>query len=156
MLAMSIAHSEVVKGRLAAKEIRRENERVLVVFEGVVRNVAHSCRKGELGYNVSDLPKEIFDQLGLLGGRLDRKGMLASGRGLLGMRGSNSTCWRCGGSSRWWIWLRCLLHELSTLCPTSLSILNRTPIFYLRCFPLRPALNPIFLLLCCFFGLLIA
>lgn len=153
---MPIAHSEVVKGWLAAKEIRCENERVLIVFEGVVRNVAHSCRKGKLCYYVSDLSKEILDQLGLLGGRLHWEGVLASGRGLLGMRGSNCTCWRCGGSRRWRIWLRCLLHELSTLCPTSLSILYRTSIFYLRCFTLRPALHPIFLLLCCFFGLLIA
>lgn len=49
--AMPITHREEVKA-LDPVHIRRKNEGVLVLLEGVSRDVAYRGRKGEFRYNI--------------------------------------------------------------------------------------------------------
>lgn len=60
---MAIAHSKEMEGWLSTKEIGRKNECILVLFEGIVWNVAHSCRESKFSHNVLRLSKKCLNDL---------------------------------------------------------------------------------------------
>ena len=60
---MAIAYSEEMQGWLSTKEIGRKYECILVLFEGIIWNVAHSCRKCKLSNDVLCLPKKRLNDL---------------------------------------------------------------------------------------------
>ena len=58
---MPIADSKIVEGRLPSKYVGCEYERVLVLLERVVWDVAHPGGKGKLGDDILGLPEEGLD-----------------------------------------------------------------------------------------------
>ena len=58
---MPVTDSKIVEGRLSPKNVGREYERVLVLLERVIRNIAHPGGKGKFGDDILGLPEEALD-----------------------------------------------------------------------------------------------
>jgi hypothetical protein len=58
---MPVTDSEIVEGRLSPKNVGCENERVLVLLEWIIRDIAHPGGKSKLGDDIFGLPEEILD-----------------------------------------------------------------------------------------------
>lgn len=58
---MPVTDSEIVEGRLSSKNVGCENERVLVLLEWIIRDIAHPGGKGKLGDDILGLPEKVLD-----------------------------------------------------------------------------------------------
>jgi len=58
---MPVTDSKIVEGRLSPKNVGCENDRVLVLLERIIRDIAHPGGKGKLGDDILGLPEEVLD-----------------------------------------------------------------------------------------------
>jgi hypothetical protein len=60
---MAVTNSKEMQGWLTTEEVRCKYESILILFERVVWNVAHSCSESKLSDNVLGFPKKCLDYL---------------------------------------------------------------------------------------------
>ena len=75
---MAIANSKKMQCWLPTEKVRCKNESILILFERVIWNVAHSCGESKFSHDVLGFPKKCLDYLILWRLALYLSGMCSS------------------------------------------------------------------------------